>query len=254
MSCSQFASMIAMAATAAMGFAAEAPTVARRLPPPGLPAQELAAQLEPVSREKWAAIPTRITNLRRQLGSTRFPDAATRADVEVLVKAVEFALEGDEWWQPGDLNHAAWAIDEATARLESVARGEFPWRTARGRSVHGFRSALDGSVQPYAVWIPEGLDLTKPAPLWIWLHGRGEKETDLHFLHRRAHKEPEFRPDDAIVLMPFGRYCNGWKGPGMADVFEARDAACDLHAVDPDRIVLAGFSMGGAGAWQIGAR
>ena len=249
-----FASMFAIAATAAIGVAAEPPAIARRLPPPGMATEHLAATLEPASRAAWEAVPGRIADLRQRLEAAPIPDDATRVDVEVLIKAVEFALDGGEWWRTAHLEHAVWATDEATARLDAIDRGEHPWRTSRGLSVHGFRSALDGSVQPYGLWIPDGLDLSKPVPLWIWLHGRGEQETDLHFLHQRAHKEPEFTPDDAIALLPFGRYCNGWKGPGLVDVFEARSAVGGIHPIDPDRIVLAGFSMGGAGAWQIGAR
>ena len=239
---------------AAAARATEPPAVPRRLPPPAAPLRDLVAKLPADRRAAWEAVPGRTAELRRRLADTRWADDADRVDVEVLLKAVEFAIAGDEWWQPADLDHASWAIDEATARLDAIARGERPWRTARGLSVHGFRSDLDGSVQPYGLWIPEGLDLARPVPLWIWLHGRGEKETDLHFLHQRAHKQPEFTPVDALVLLPFGRYCNGWKGPGLVDVFEARTAVSRVHALDPDRIVLAGFSMGGAGAWQIGAR
>lgn len=239
---------------ASMGRAAEPAAAPRRLPPPAAAIPDLVAKLPADRRAAWEAVPGRTAALRRRLAAARFAHDADRVDVEVLVKAVEFAIDGDEWWQPGDLEHASWAIDEATARLDALARGTRPWRTARGLSVHGFRSALDGSVQPYGLWIPEGLDLARPVPLWIWLHGRGEKETDLHFLHQRGHKRPEFTPDDALVLLPFGRYCNGWKGPGMVDVFEARAAVSGVHAIDPARIVLAGFSMGGAGAWQIGAR
>ena len=239
---------------AAAARATEPRAVPRRLPPPAAPLRDLLDKLPADRRAAWEAVPARAAELRRRLAATRFTDEADRADVEVLVKAVEFALAGGEWWQPADLEHATWAVDEAAARLDAIAQSERPWRTARGLSVHGFRSALDGSVQPYGLWIPAGLDLANPVPLWIWLHGRGEKETDLHFLHQRASKPPEFMPDDAIVLLPFGRYCNGWKGPGLVDVFEARAAVSRVHAIDPGRIVLAGFSMGGAGAWQIGAR
>lgn len=245
---------VLMMALAVPAVGREPPTVARRLPPAGAAADELAAKLDPAARAAWDGVAERLASLRSRLVAARFADDAERADVEVLLKAVEYAVAGDEWWQPSDLRHAAWAVDEAEARIDAVASGRRSESAARGLSVHGFRSRLDGSLQPYGLWIPEGLDLTRPAPLWIWLHGRGEKETDLHFLHQRAHKPPEFRPDDAVVLLPFGRYCNGWKGPGLVDVFEARDDVARSLSIDPDRVVLAGFSMGGAGAWQIGAR
>lgn len=243
-----------IAVVATLAGAAEPAATPRRLPPPGGAVADLAAKLAPAAREAWAAVPTRLAELQRRVEAHVFATDADRVDVEVLLDAVQEAIAGGEWWQPADLGHAAWAIDESARRLEALARGERPWRTASGLSVHGFRSALDGAVQPYGLWVPDGLDPARPAPLWIWLHGRGEKETNLHFLHQRAHKQPEFLPDDAIVLLPFGRYCNGWKGPGLVDVFEARDAVRGLRAIDDDRVVLAGFSMGGAGAWQIGAR
>ncbi|MDZ4288111.1 MAG: prolyl oligopeptidase family serine peptidase, partial [Prosthecobacter sp.] len=47
--------------------------------------------------------------------------------------------------------------------------------------------------------------------------------------------------------------CNGWKSAGETDVFEARDDAKARFNVDENRIALAGFSMGGAGAWHMGA-
>lgn len=243
-----------IAVVATFAGAAEPDAMPRRLPPPGVAVADLVAKLAPAAREAWAEVPTRLADLRHRVEAHAFATDADRADVEVLLDAVQQAIDGGEWWQPADLGHAAWAVDEAARRLDALARGAPPWRTATGLSVHGFRSALDGAIQPYGLWVPEGLDPARPAPLWIWLHGRGEKETTLHFLHQRAHKQPEFRPDDAIVLLPFGRYCNGWKGPGLVDVFEARAAVGGLRAIDADRVVLAGFSMGGAGAWQIGSR
>ena len=244
--------LIGFAATISAALAAEMAAVARRLPPSGVAIDELATTLTPRDRVAWEAVPARLAALRPRLATVSGDD--NRTDVEVLIKAVEFAITGGEWWKTSDLAHASWALDEAASRLDALDRDQRPWRNARGLSVHGFRSRLDGSVQPYGLWIPAALDLSKPVPLWIWLHGRGEKETDLHFLHQRALRNPEFTPDDAIVLLPFGRYCNGWKGPGRVDVFEARDAVAAVHAIDPDRVVLAGFSMGGAGAWQIGTR
>lgn len=244
--------LVALVAVSALG--AERDPSSRRLPPAAATLADLVAQLKPDARTAWTAVPARLEELQRRADAFPFATDADRVDVAVLLDAVAQALEGDEWWQPADLGHASWAVDEAARRLDALDRGERPWRTAAGLSVHGFRSALDGSVQPYGLWVPEALDATRPAPLWIWLHGRGEKETNLHFLQQRAHKPPEFRPDDAIVLLPFGRYCNGWKGPGLVDVFEARDAVGRLRTIDPDRVVLAGFSMGGAGAWQVGSR
>lgn len=235
--------------------AAAAPrAITRQLPPAGVDPVVLAGQLDPDSQRAWEDVPARLDQLRRRLAGLALRDENVRAEIDVFFKAVDYAISGREWWEPRDLTRAAWALDMAAERLGQLEAGAASWRRQTGLVPLGFRSRLDGTVQPYGLWIPDGLDATRPVPLWIWLHGRGDKETDLAFLHGRAHKRPEFHPENAIVLLPFGRYCNGWKGPGIVDVFEALAAAETVRAIDPDRIVLAGFSMGGAGAWNIGSR
>jgi len=119
--------------------------------------------------------------------------------------------------------------------------------------VRGFVSAIDGSVQPYGLVIPEHLDTSKPVPLYIWLHGRGDKTTDLPYLWDRTHNQGEVHPDDAIVIHPFGRQCVGFKSAGEQDVLEAVADAQTRYKIDPERIVLMGFSMGGGGSKHIGA-
>ena len=232
---------------------AVATAIPRRLPPPAPPLDELVAKLDADKAAAWHAVPDRLAKVRARIAATDFPDDAVRAEVAVFPKAVAYALDGGEWWEPAHLERATWALDEAEKRLDALAAGGPTWRLGQYVPL-AYRSRLDESLQPYGIVVPERLDRTKPVPVWIWLHGRGERDTDLHFLRSKAGKTGEFFPEDAIVLHPFGRYCNGWKGPGVGDVFEALDALDRIIPVDRDRVVLAGFSMGGAGAWGIGAR
>ncbi len=87
----------------------------------------------------------------------------------------------------------------------------------------------------------------------MWLHGRDERGTDLHFLNGCAHNRGEVHPDDAITLQAFGRGCVGFKAAGELDVLDAIADAEAHYRIDPARIVLIGFSMGGAGAKHLGA-
>ena len=48
----------------------------------------------------------------------------------------------------------------------------------------------------------------------------------------------------------FGRGKNTYHWPGEADVFEAIEFAKKAYKVDPERMTLRGFSMGGAGVWH----
>jgi hypothetical protein len=183
------------------------------------------------------------------------------ADADIFLKAVRYALAYEEWYDKkaeDSFRKAAGLLDEAEKRIEGLKNERFPWLVGSGSLVVGFYSKIDGSPQPYGVEIPEGLVFghDQPAvPMWIWLHGRGDTSTDLHFIHNRLNqKKPgQFQPRKTLVIHPFGRYCNGWKSAGETDVFEARDDAIARFHVDSQRIALAGFSMGGAGAWHLGA-
>jgi pimeloyl-ACP methyl ester carboxylesterase len=220
-----------------------------------LPPKPVAA----LSVEEEAGIVARLGVLEGRFEAVR--GHARAADVAIFLKAVRYALEFDEWYDKkaaDGVKKAMRLLDEAEARMESLKRNEVPWMQGAGWKVLGFFSAVDGSAQPYAVEVPEGLKWgagEKAVPMWIWLHGRGDTATDLHFIAGKlgATKPGQFQPKGTIVIHPFGRYCNGWKSAGETDVFEARDDAVARFNVDGDRIALAGFSMGGAGAWHLGA-
>ncbi len=51
-------------------------------------------------------------------------------------------------------------------------------------------------------------------PVYIWLHGRGDKATDLHFINERMTQVGQLGPVNAIVINPFGRQCVGFKSAG----------------------------------------
>ncbi len=212
-----------------------------------------------LSVEQEAQIKKRLAEVTEMFGLIKGSERA--ADVEIFLKAVRYALEFGEWYdkKPEDgVKKAMKLLDEAEARIMALKNQRTPWLEEAGWKVLGFYSEIDGSAQPYGVEIPEGLKWgseEKPVPMWIWLHGRGETATDLHFIAGKldSKKPGQFQPKGTIVIHPFGRYCNGWKSAGETDVFEARDDAVARFNVDRDRIALAGFSMGGAGAWHMGA-
>ncbi|HEX5102413.1 MAG TPA: alpha/beta hydrolase-fold protein [Pirellulaceae bacterium] len=217
------------------------PPIQRVLPPEGL---EIPAEIRQRLEARLAATKKRLEGAE---------DSVYRADVEVFTKAVELALLHREFYAEKDFAKADWALDEANKRLDQLADKKAPWERTPGLVVQGYRSEIDGSAQPYGLVIPADHDFGKPVPLYVWLHGRGDKNTDLHFLQERATKPGQIAPPGAIVLHPFGRHCVGWKHAGEIDVFEAIASVKKRYRIDNDRIVLIGFSMGGAGAWHIGA-
>ena len=128
----------------------------------------------------------------------------------------------------------------------------------------GYRSQVDGSIQPYVVTFPVdfGKDPKKNWRLDIVLHGRDNTLTEVKTL-AGALKRGATKPDqDFIQLEVFGRGNNAYRWAGETDVFEAEKACIGLtgrvgkinreKGIDRGRIVLRGFSMGGAGAWHLG--
>jgi predicted esterase len=176
-------------------------------------------------------------------------------DVEVFHKAVDWALRYDEFYDVKQVATARTLLAEGKARAAALRDGKAPWTTQTGPVVRGYRSKIDGSVQPFGVVVPatwKGPADKTPRPTWIWNHGRGDTLSELSFIAGRMKSAGEFATDANIVIHPYGRYCNATKFAGEVDVFEALDAAARAYPVDRSRLVNAGFSMGGASAWHLG--
>ena len=133
------------------------PTIPRKLPPVGKEVPEADARRLRLAVDELAAA------LAKQGGPLT-------ADVAVFIKAVDLALRHREFYDLGkDLPKADWALAQARERLDRLKAA--PWTTQRGGVVRGYVSSIDDSVQPYGLVIPEKLDLAKPCPLYVWLHG-----------------------------------------------------------------------------------
>jgi hypothetical protein len=222
------------------------PDQVRRIPKLGV---DIPATVAEGLRSQLTQLAQSIAELRRQDDpkiQTLLPD------IEIFHRAVGDALTYQEFFRVEEFEIAEGLLREAMGRAEQLQRGEAPWTTATGLIVRGYRSRIDGSVQPYGLVIPPTYrsDATTPTRLDIWFHGRGETLSEVNFLHERTHQAGVFTPEDAIVLHPYGRYCNAFKFAGEVDVLEALDAVRGQYRVDDDRISVRGFSMGGAACWQ----
>ena len=226
-------------------FAEDWKPIPRLLPPQGI-------QIPADQRQK---IETDLTKLESRLQQTHLQDSSSDllADVQIYAKAVRLALDVDEFYKPSDFAIASKLLAAGEKRLDELAQDQHPWTQQHGVLVRGYISKIDGSAQPYGLEIPDNVNLDEKLPLYVWLHGRGDKDTDLYFINQRQSRHGQIAPAGAIVLHAFGRQCLGFKSAGEIDVFEAIASAQKRYKIDPDRIILMGFSMGGAGAWHLGA-
>lgn len=121
----------------------------------------------------------------------------------------------------------------------------------RGQDLrHSYRSEIDGTDQPYRLYVPTAYDGGRPFPLVIAMHGTGGNESSLfedkrlppHELMRVAEKH------GVLMATPHGRGTTEYRGIGENDIFCVLADLQRRYRIDPERIYLTGQSMGGTGA------
>lgn len=244
----RLAALLALTLTAfADGPADNKADIVRPVPPKGveIPATEraeLTAAAEVLAKD--------IEALRNSLkGKTALLELLP--DVLIYHKAVDWALRHDEFFRTNEVAIARDLLKRGAERAQSLREGKAPWLAQTGLVVRAYQSKIDGSIQPYGLVVPPNF-APGGAPLRMdfWAHGRGETLSELSFLDQR-HKSPgQFTPPGALVMHLYGRYCNANKLAGEVDLFEALAHAKKYYPVDERRLVVRGFSMGGAACWQ----
>lgn len=208
-------------------------------------------------------------------------------DVQIYHNAVRYALEDDIFTSTNQFNSARALLKTGSERAKQLAAGNAPWNTKAGLLevkrtmeaaaaeaaakkkppvpapaplthvpvVRGYVSKIDGSVQPYGLKVPvtylTGDD--KRRRLDFWLHGRGDTLIEIAFIEGQQRGGGQFLADDTFVLEPYGRFMNAFKFAGETDVWEGLDHAAKHYPIDRNKLDMRGFSMGGAGAWHLGA-
>jgi poly(3-hydroxybutyrate) depolymerase len=111
------------------------------------------------------------------------------------------------------------------------------------------RSSVDGTMQPAALYIPAVSK--QPQALAILLHGRPQTEAEIlgaPFFRRLADRT------GTIIIAPYGRARYDFAEPAASDVYDALGVARASLRIDPRRIYLVGYSMGGFSVFKIGPR
>jgi hypothetical protein len=130
--------------------------------------------------------------------------------------------------------------------LERIAKEPSTLLERRGTFEWAYRSAVDGTGQPFVITVPDDYDGSRPWPLMVLLHGHG-------LYHTR--KWPYPPAEEYIELRPLGRSTGGgYAELSEVDVLEAVRYVSEHWSVDPDRVHLHGDSMGGFGTFAVAAR
>jgi pimeloyl-ACP methyl ester carboxylesterase len=134
-----------------------------------------------------------------------------------------------------------------------------PEAVKTGAQLSAVISSVDGSTQPYALYVPQSFRPDQKYPLLITLHS----EESNHRLSLRqvfgapsryglADPEdlryfPLVRDEGFLVAAPLARGTMGYQGIAEQDVYDVLADVERRFPVDPDRVYLTGVSMGGAG-------
>ncbi len=199
----------------------------------------------------------RLTELQKR--NVRDPGLG---DVEIYLKAARSIVRLNEFY---DKNAGAWTLavlNDGLLRASQAGQGDIPWLSQPGVcTVRTYRSRIDGSLQPYAVTLPHdyGKDQAKRWRIDVVLHGRDGKLSEVKFLHDHSASKVVPKDQGFVQIDIFGRGNNAYRWAGETDVMETISHFLGVEAIlrrggllDTSRVVLRGFSMGGAGTWHLG--
>jgi len=155
-----------------------------------------------------------------------------------------------------------WLVRDTRAKLRALQRGVDPFRALHGYERMAHLSAIDGSAQPYELFVPPAYRGRRAWPLLVTLHGfkgnAGDYFRNTFGLSRdwqhgetlRAHGRHGAAPSEGpmIVVAPQGRGQAMYRHMGETDVLEALADVRRRLRVDPRRVYITGGSMGGTGA------
>src|SRR4051794_37238565 len=174
---------------------AQVPPTTKQVPPKGVAIPDAERQKLEAGVQELAAELKKIP-----------ANAPLRPDVEIFLKAVDWPLRYDEFFDAKQTVAAQKLLTEGLARARALQAGQSPWTSATGLMVRGFRSKIDGSAQPYGIIVPETWKAgdQKKRHLYVFNHGRGDTNSELAFISGRM--AGDFSPPDTFVVHPYGRF------------------------------------------------
>ena len=146
-------------------------------------------------------------------------------------------------------------LDAGRVIIRALASGKNSPPPRTGLIELAYLSDIDGSAQPYYLYVPEKLEARKPAPLLLFLHGYIGDLDKVNWLDQTLPDSMKRMTEKlgGIMLAPFARSNTDFQGIGERDVLKTIELAKRDYVIDAGRIYLGGASMGASGVWEIGA-
>jgi predicted esterase len=168
----------------------------------------------------------------------------------------EYALALYDAADSGDINPARYNLREeftaANTILDALEKGHDPFAAAHGDMRRAYRSAVDQTLQPYRLFVPDSYDAAKASPLVVALHGMGGDENSMFDSYQNGLLKREAGLRGFIVVCPKGRdSASMYRGSAEQDVMDVLAEVRRDYRIDAKRIYLMGHSMGAYGTWSV---
>jgi predicted esterase len=230
-----------------------------RLAPPGASVPQIVHDVflkaVPVHIENLTGAASRLRGRLKQTayGASPKHDAALAA-AEYTLRFYEEVDRGEAGLRRFDRYPFAEQFASANAILDDLEGGRDPFAGKHGDFHRAYRSAVDRTLQPYRLFIPDAYNASGDFPLVVALHGSGGDENDFFDSYQESPMKPEAQRLGFLVVCPKGRNpTSGYRGAAEQDVFDViAEVRRDYH-VDPRRIYLMGHSMGAYATWRLAA-
>ena len=164
--------------------------------------------------------------------------------------------------RPADVEYILRILDEVENWIDAAASGRDPFRDQKGLFQKAFYSRVDGSLQPYTVYVPKDYDGHAPHPLLLLLHGSGGDQWEIpqaaanldgHSVFAGALEETRIE-SKFLLCAPLARGPSGYLYMAEVDILQMLEEVERDYRVDVDRVYVMGWSMGGSGAFLLASR
>lgn len=134
-----------------------------------------------------------------------------------------------------------------------LGQGAIPNSTSSPTDAAGdLRPNYLGRVQPYAVYVPTGVDTTKPTPLTWVLHSLGVNYNQ-YAAYDPTYLQQACQDRKNICATTEGFGPDGWYlDEAETDFWQVWRSLADTYSLDPERTTITGYSMGGWAAYKLG--
>ena len=144
-------------------------------------------------------------------------------------------------------------IFKAETVLTAINANE-PTYLTTGEEEEGYYCDNDGSFQPFLRYLPKAIIKKKhKLPMIVMLHGYSPSLNIINWAYFPKDLIEFAEKEGFCLVAPFARGNTDFQGIGEQDVMNVIAEMEKRYNIDPDRIILAGHSMGGMGVWTIGA-